>query len=187
MFVIYHTVSGFLDSLDGILARSLDQTSLVGRYFEYILDEYAHFVMYACTGLLYPSYIVYFYLEIALELWNSHFNLYVYTLPGLDKPWLHRETFLSKTCPTAIYSNPNLRLFNWYGPDVFHVLLILRYILINQGSRKEMTYIKRFISIDNFHLLFKLAMCFTGFFSVLRTIVTSCFMVDKLERMGSVN
>jgi phosphatidylglycerophosphate synthase len=130
LFVIYHTVSGFLDAFDGILARALDQRSLVGQYFELILDQYAHYIMYVCIGLLYPSYIVYFYLELALELWNSTYNLYIHTLPKTDKPWLHKETFLSTMCSVSIHDHPNLRLFNWYGPDIFHTFLIIRHILI---------------------------------------------------------
>ncbi|CAF4972213.1 unnamed protein product, partial [Rotaria sp. Silwood1] len=126
LFVIYHTVSGFLDSLDGIFARHLNQKSLLGAYFEFILDTYAHFVMYACIGLLYPSYIVYFYIEIALELWNIMFNSHVNALPKSNLAWLHKTTFLSTTCSVSIYHSPNLRLFNWYGPDIFHTVLVLR-------------------------------------------------------------
>jgi len=184
LFVIFHTISGLLDSLDGILARSLQQYSLVGQYFETILDQYAHFIMYACIGLLYPTYIIYFYLEIALELWNSMFNLYIHSLPKTDQTWLHKTTFLSTACSLTIHDHPNLRLLNWYGPDVFHTLLVIRYILLEDNNRKLITYIKRYIAINKVYTIIRYTLYFTGFFSILRTFVTSCFMVDKLERLA---
>jgi len=184
LFVIYHTLSGFLDSFDGILARYLHQNSLVGQYFEYILDQYAHFIMYTCIGLLYPAYIIYFYLEISLELWNSLFNLYIHTLSTTDQTWLHKTTFLSTACSLTIHDHPNLRLFNWYGPDIFHTLLIIRYILVDDNNRKLIVYIKRYISIDKVYLIIRYTLYITGFSSLLRTFVTSCFMIDKLERLA---
>ncbi|CAF0736458.1 unnamed protein product [Rotaria sordida] len=186
LFIIYHTVSGFLDSLDGILARNLNQISLVGRYFELILDSYAHFIMYACVGLLYPSYIVYFYIEIALELWSIMLDYHINRLPKSDLSWLHKTTFLSTTCSVSIYHHPNLRLLNWYGPDIFHTLLVLRYILINDSNKKLIRYIQRYITLNKIYLLIKITLLFTGFFSILRTSVTSCFLLDKLYRMARV-
>ena len=184
LFVIYHTVSGFLDSFDGILARALDQKSLVGQYFEHILDQYAHFVMYTCIGLLYPTYIVYFYLEIALELWHSGFSSYIQTLPKTDQSWLHKTTSLSSMCQLTIHNHPNLRLLNWYGPDVFHTLLVIRFILTDENTRRLNVYIKRYISLEKVHLIIRYGLYFTGFFTVLRTVVTSCYMLDNLEKLA---
>lgn len=184
LFVIYHTVSGFLDSFDGTLARSLNQRSLVGHFFEYILDQYSHFLMYTCIGILYPTYIVYFYLEIVLELWNTTYDLYIHTLTTKDQTWLHKSTFLSRTCSLTIHDHPNLRLFNWYGPDVFHTLLVIRYFLFDDNNIKLRTYIKRYISMKKVHLIIRYILYFTGFFALLRTFVTSCFMIDKLERLA---
>jgi phosphatidylglycerophosphate synthase len=184
LFVIYYVISGLFDSFDGGLARWLQQQSLVGQFFELILDQYAHFVIYACIGLLYPSYIVYFYLEIALELWNSLFNLYIHSLPKSDQSWLHKPTFFTTKCSVYIHDNPNLRLLNWFGPDIFHVLLIVRYILINDNERKLITKIKRYISMDKVYLIIRYTIYFTGFFSILRTYVTSCFILDKLSKMA---
>lgn len=184
LFVIYHVISGLIDLLDGILARWLHQQSIVGQYFELILDQYSHFVMYACIGFLYPSYIVYFFLEIALELWNSIFNLYIYTLSKTDQSWLHKTSFFTTKCSNSIHDNPNLRLLNWYGPDIFHVLLVIRYILMNDNERKFITKIKRYISMNKVYLIIRYVLFFSGFFSVLRTYVTSCFMLDKLFKMA---
>ena len=184
LFVIFHTISGLLDSVDGILARSLDQHSLVGQFFEYILDQYAHFIMYICVGLLYPRYIVYFYLEIAVELWNSVFSLYIHSLPTTDQTWLHKTTFLSTTCPLTIHGHPNLRLLNWYGPDVFHTLLVIRHILTDENNRRLVMFIKRYMPINRVHTIIRYTLYFTGFFAVLRTYVTSCLMIDKLERLA---
>jgi len=140
--------------------------------------------MYTCIGLLYPTYIIYFYLEIALELWNSIFNLHIHTLSTTDRTWLHHTTFLSTTCSLTIHDHPNLRLLNWYGPDVFHALLIIRYVLINDSNRKLIMYIKRYISIDKVYLIIRYTLYCSGFFAILRTFVTSCFMLDKLERLA---
>jgi phosphatidylglycerophosphate synthase len=185
LFVIYHTISGFVDIFDGISARFLHQYSFVGLYFETILDQYGHFIMYICIGLLYPTYIIYFYLEIALELWNSVLSLYMNTLSIADRTWLHKTTFLSTTCSLTIHDHPNLRLLNWYGPDIFHTLLLIRYILIDDNNRRLLVYIKRYISIDKLYLIIRYTLYFTGFFAVLRTFVTSCFLIDKLERLAS--
>mgnify|MGYP001121637440 CR=1 FL=1 len=186
LFVIYHTVSGFLDAFDGIFARWLDQKSVVGLYFEHILDPYAHFVMYTCIGLLYPSYIIYFYFEIALELWNLMFNSFLQSAPTFDRTSLQQTTFLSETCQFTIHDHPNLRLFNWYGPDIFHTLLLIRFILLDENSRKINYYIKRYISLERLHLLILYVLIFTGFFSFVRTFVTSCFMLDKFYRLAAV-
>jgi hypothetical protein len=141
--------------------------------------------MYSCIGLLYPAYIIYFYLEIALELWNSTFSLYIYSLPKTtDQSWLHKTTFFSTACSFTVHDHPNLRLLNWYGPDIFHTLLVLRYILIDENNRKLIVYIKRYISTQRLFLIIRYTLFFTGFFAVLRTFVTSCFMLDKLERLA---
>ncbi|CAF2797727.1 unnamed protein product [Rotaria sp. Silwood2] len=184
LFIIYNTVSGFLDSLDGILARHLNQKSIVGGYFEFILDTYSHFVMYACVGLLYPSYIVYFYIEIALELWNIMFDCHIHSLSKSNLSWLHKTTFLSTTCSVSIYHHPNLRLLNWYGPDIFHTVLVLRYILINDNNKKLIRYIQRYFTLNQIYLFIKIILFFTGFFSILRTSVASCFLFDKVHKMA---
>ncbi|UJR27759.1 hypothetical protein I4U23_009032 [Adineta vaga] len=184
LFVIYHTISGFLDSFDGGLARWSQQTSIVGHFFEYILDQYSHFTMYACIGFLYPSYIAYFFFEIAIELWNSLFNSYIQTLKTSDQSWLHQTTFLSSICSLTIHDHPNLRLLNWYGPDIFHTLLVVRYILIHEEEKKLITKIKQYVSTRKIHSVITYALCFTGFFSILRTYVTSCFMLEKLYKLS---
>jgi hypothetical protein len=140
--------------------------------------------MYICIGLLYPTYIVYFYLEIALELWNSTYELYVHTLPKTDLSWLHRSTSISSMCSVTIHDHPNLRLLNWYGPDIFHTVLIIRFLLINENERKLIGYAKRYISLEKIHLLIRFTLCFTGFFAILRTCVTSCYLFDKLYKMA---
>ena len=160
LFVIYHTISGFLDSFDGILARSLDQKSLLGQFFEFILDQYSHYIMYVCIGLLYPTYIVYFYLELALELWNSTYELYVHSLSKTDLSWLHRSTFISSMCSVTIHDHPNLRLLNWYGPDIFHTVLLIRFLLINENERKLIGYAKRYVSLEKIHLLVRFTLFF---------------------------
>ncbi|CAF3490796.1 unnamed protein product [Adineta steineri] len=184
LFVIYHTISGFLDSFDGILARTFHQQSMVGQFFELILDQYAHFIMYSCIGYLYSSYIVYFYFEIALELWSSTFHLYITSLAKSDQPWLHKTTFLSTTCSLTIYSHPELRLLNWYGPDVFHTLLVIRFILINDHERKLTSKLQRYISMKKVYLIIQYGIYFTGFFALLRTLVTSCFMLNNFYRIA---
>lgn len=183
-FVVYHTISGFLDSFDGILARSLDQRSIVGQFFEYILDQYSHFTMYACIGFLYPSYTAYFFLEIALELWNNLFNLYMHTLKTSNQSWWHQSTFLSSLYSISIHSHPNLRLLNWYGPDVFHTLLVLRYILVNDDEKRLTLKIKQYVSMRKVQLAMGYGIIFTGFFALLRTFVTACVMLEKLYKLA---
>ena len=182
--MIFHTVSGLLDSFDGTLARTFHQYSLVGQYFETILDQYAHVIMYTCIGLLYPKYIVYFYLEVALELWNSIYNFYIHMLPNTDQTWSHRSTFLSSACSLTIHDHPNFRLLNWYGPDVFHTVLVIRFILLDDNDRGLAAFVRRYIAIDRVLTILRYTLYFTGFFTILRTYVTSCVMLDKLERLA---
>lgn len=184
LFVVYHTISGFLDSFDGFLARSLEQHSIVGKFFEHILDQYSHFLMNACIGFLYPSYIAYFFYEIAIELWNSIFDSYIHTIKTSDQAWWHQTTFFSSVCSIKIHDNPNLRLLNWYGPDIFHAVLVVRYILLNDEDRRFMMITKQFISMRKIQLVITYVLCFTGFFALLRTFVTSCFMLEKLYKLA---
>ncbi|CAF1644636.1 unnamed protein product [Adineta ricciae] len=184
LFVVYHTISGFLDLFDGVLARSLGQQSIVGQFFEHILDQYSHFLMNACIGFLYPSYIAYFFYEIAIELWNSIFNLYIHTVKTSDQAWWHQTTFFSSACSLTIHDHPNLRLLNWYGPDIFHTVLVLRYILLNEAGGKFMIITKQHISMRKLQLIIVYVLCFTGFFALLRTFVTSCFMLEKLYKLA---
>jgi hypothetical protein len=128
---------------------------------------------------------MYFYLEIALELWNPLFNLYVNSLPKTDPKWLHKPTFLSTSCSLTIHDHPNLRLLNWYGPDIFHTLLVIRYILMEDNNRRLIAYIKRYIAINKVYAIIRYTLYFTGFFSLLRTYVVSCVMMDKLETLAS--
>jgi len=140
--------------------------------------------MYTCIGLLYPTYIVYFYLETAVELWNSTFNLYIHTLPKTDQAWLHKTSYLSTACSLTIHDHPNLRLLNWYGTDLFHTLLVIRSALIDDNNRKLTIYIKRYISMNKVYLIIRYTLYFTGFFSLLRTYVSSCVLLDKLQKMA---
>lgn len=156
----------------------------MGLYFEHILDQYAHFVMYSCIGLLYPAYIVYFYLEIALELWSTTFSSFTQSIKNFDHSSFHKTTFLSEACHLTIHDHPNLRLLNWYGPDIFHTLLVIRFILTDENNRKLNNYIKRYVSLGKVHLLIRYGLYFTGFFAILRTFVASCFMLDKLQRLA---
>lgn len=140
--------------------------------------------MYTCVGMLYPKYIIYFYLEIAVELWNSTYNHFMHTLPSTDQTWSHRTTFLSSACSWTIHDHPNFRLLNWYGPDVFHTVLVIRYILLDEDNRRLIAYIKRYITINRIFAILRYTLYITGFFTILRTYVSSCMLLDKLERLA---
>lgn len=142
--------------------------------------------MYACIGLLYQSYMVYFYLEIALELWGILFNTHIQSLSDNQRLLLQGETFFSRTCSLSIYHHPNLRLLNWYGPDIFHTTLVIRYILMNDSKKQLTRYIQQYISLDTVYLAMKFIIIFCGFFAILRTTITSCFLLDKLYKLARV-
>lgn len=189
-FIIIHTVAGFLDSFDGILARNFNQTSQIGHYFDSILDQFAHILIYAAIGFLYPKYIAFFFLEVALDIWMSTFAFYRNALPPLKVPWPEQPSFLSETCTFSLWEHPNMRLFRWYGSDIFHTLLIVYYILSNEQfdyyEQKIMIRIKRYISTYQLLIYIRYLIIITSISSILRTLIGSCFMIDNWYRMASI-
>ena len=105
-------------------------------------------------------------------------------LPNTDQTWSHRSTFLSSACSVTIHDHPNFRLLNWYGPDVFHTVLVIRFILLDDNDRGLAAFVRRYIAIDRVLTILRYTLYFTGFFTILRTYVTSCVMLDKLERLA---
>lgn len=187
LFIVYHTVAGLLDSFDGTLARSLNQRSYVGQYLDSILDQYAHILIYASIGYLYSSYIVFFFVEIALDIWPNAFEMFMLTLSETTKStWPNQASFLSEACSISVWEHPNLRLFRWYGSDIFHTLLIVRYILINEADQKFVIRLKRHVSMKRLQSYIRILLFVTGISSVLRTIIGSCFMIDKLQRLATL-
>lgn len=180
-------MAGFLDSFDGVLARHFDQASYVGRYLDSILDQYAHIMIYGTIGFLYPSYIVFFFLEIALDIWMSTFTFYRDAFPQWQKSWPDQSTFLSSACTFSFWEHSSLRLFRWYGCDIFHTLLIIRYILIHeQYDRKLLIRIQRYIKINQILVVLRCMIIFTSISALLRTLIGSCFMIDNWYRMASM-
>ena len=54
---VFLLASGFCDTLDGIIARTFQQTTIFGGFFDSVLDRYADAVIYAAiivAGLLIP-------------------------------------------------------------------------------------------------------------------------------------
>ena len=184
LFVVLHTISGLLDSVDGSLARWLQQTSYVGQYFESILDQYAHIILYASLGFLYPSYIIYFFLEIGLEIWHSMYTLFLPSLATFGSEWLEETTLLSQICHVPLWEHPQMRLFRWYGSDVFHTLLVLRYILIHDNDRRCIWHLKRYMSMHKLLLVLRYVIIVSGISSLFRTLITSCYLLDRLFRMA---
>jgi phosphatidylglycerophosphate synthase len=184
LFIVYHTMSGFLDSFDGLLARYFEQTSYVGQFLDSILDQYAHVLIYAAIGYLYSSYIIFFFLEIALELWSHSFSYYMLTLPKYDSSRFNQSTFLSRTCSFPLWDHDYLRLFRWYGSDIFHTLLVMRYILMHEHDQKFVVRLKRYVSMNKLQSHMRLLIIFMGISSFLRMILSSCSMIDKLQRLA---
>lgn len=186
LFIVYHTISGLLDNFDGTLARSFNQLSHVGQYFETILDQFSHVLIYASIGYLYPKYIIFFFAEIALELWSSTFHFFVKMIPQIDQQWPHHSSFLSQTCSLPLWDHPNLRLYRWYGSDIFHTLLIVRYILIHETDQPWVRRLKQHVPTTRLFKYLKYLLVFMGISSFLRTILGSCHLLDNLQRLGTI-
>ena len=59
MAVVFLLASGFCDTLDGIVARTFQQTTVFGGFFDSVLDRYADAAVYAAiiiAGLCNPAW-----------------------------------------------------------------------------------------------------------------------------------
>ena len=185
-FLIFHTVSGLLDDLDGPLARTFNQLSYVGLYFETILDQFSHVLTYSYLGFLYPKYIVFFFAEIALELWSSTFSLFAQSLPKTEQKWPEEPSFLARACHVPSWEHPNLRWYRWYGSDLFHTFLIVRYILIHQSDLPWVQRLKRYASIKRIFTGLRYLIIFMGISTFFRTVLGSFYLFYHLQRLGAI-
>ena len=113
--------------------------------------------------------------------------MYMLFLPSLapfGSAWLDKTTFLSQACHVPLWEHAQMRLFRWYGSDVFHTLLVLRYILIHDNERKFIWYLKRHMSMHKLLLVLRYVIMVSGISSLFRTMITSCYLLDKLYRMA---
>ena len=130
----------------------------------------------------------FFFYEIVLELWNPLFNLYIRSLPPIRQPstWFDKPSFLSSNCTVTLFYHPNLRWYNWYGRDIFHTVLILRHLIISKYDRTLTIYLDRYIRIDKLDFILRCILIVTGLATLLRTIISSCIIIDKLQRLAGV-
>lgn len=158
----------------------------VGQYFETILDQFSHILTYSCLGFLYPQYIVFFFVEIAVEQWPSTFHYFVQSIPSTNQKWPDDPSFLTRTCSLPLWDHPNLRWYRWYGSDLFHTLLIVRYILIHQNDLYWVLRLKRYTSMNRIFTCMKFLIVLMGISSFLRLILGSCYLLDNLRRLGTI-
>jgi hypothetical protein len=185
---VLHTISGLLDSVDGILAPLCSRPPTSGEVPR-IDSRSIRTHSSVCThrwDFSIPHYIIYFFLEIRTGTVEFH----VHAIPAIPcdlRLGVARQNnlLLSQMCRLSVWEHPRMRLFRWYGSDVFHTLLVLRYILIADNDRKFIWHLSDLHFDANFSWSF--ALCDYGqrhLVAPLRTMITSCYLLDKLYRMA---
>lgn len=138
--------SGFLDSIDGRIARHLNQTSRIGALFDVTMDRLTNLAQYFTLGALYPKYSTVFFLVGSNQILKDFFYFtlenYVLTLKikyFTDKNSLPNNTLniinqpiYERVDTISSFSNVYelykyfVEPFFWYSSDLFYWLIYFK-------------------------------------------------------------
>lgn len=71
----WYLLSGFLDAIDGHLARMLDQSSKLGGMLDMLIDRCATMCLMAALCHFYPKYMLFFQFSMALDITSHWFHV----------------------------------------------------------------------------------------------------------------
>ncbi|KAK6192632.1 hypothetical protein SNE40_004073 [Patella caerulea] len=123
-----YLLCGFLDEIDGRLARLLKQTSKLGAMLDQLTDRIITMCMCAALGHFYPTYILFFQFSMALDIFSHWVHIHSSLMIGKAS---HKHVDLSENFVLRYYyTNEYLMTVLCLGSEVFYCLLYLRHFTI---------------------------------------------------------
>ena len=131
--ISFYAIAFILDEFDGRAARAYNQNSNFGAALDMVADRSATAGLCLILAQLYPKYLLFFILAIALDI-SSHYYLIYAT--GMLKKASHKDSaeWSSNRIMRLYYGNKTFMDLLILGNEVFYILLYLNFYLIGFGS-----------------------------------------------------
>ena len=126
--LICYLTAFLLDELDGFAARKLNQQSQFGAALDMVTDRAATAGLCLLLAQLFPSYLLFFILLIALDI-SSHYYLLQATSMQADQNHKNTERWSKNRLLNLYYGNKRFMDTLIVGNEFFYILLYLNYYL----------------------------------------------------------
>ncbi|MEL6500542.1 MAG: CDP-alcohol phosphatidyltransferase family protein [Cyanobacteria bacterium J06623_1] len=124
-----YAIAFILDEFDGRAARAYNQSSNFGAALDMVADRSATAGMCLILAQLYPSYLLFFILAIALDISSHYYLIYATGMLGQGS---HKDTsqWTSNRLLKLYYGSKPFMDLLILGNEVFYILLYLNFDLI---------------------------------------------------------
>jgi len=124
-----YTIAFILDEFDGRAARAYNQSSNFGAALDMVADRSATAGMCLILAQLYPSYLLFFILVIALDISSHYYLIYATGMLGQGSHKDASQWSSNRLLELYYGSKPFMDLLI-LGNEVFYILLYLNFYLI---------------------------------------------------------
>lgn len=127
--IIFYAIAFILDEFDGRAARAFDQSSNFGAALDMVADRSATAGLCLILAQLYPKYLVFFIIAIALDV-SSHYYL-IYATGKLGKA-SHKDSaeWSSNGLMKLYYGNKTFMDVLILGNELFYIFLYLNFYFV---------------------------------------------------------
>ena len=128
--ISFYAIAFILDEFDGRAARAYNQSSNFGAALDMVADRSATAGLCLILAQLYPQYLLFFIVAIALDV-SSHYYL-IYATQMLDKA-SHKDSaeWSSNGLMKLYYGNKTFMDILILGNELFYILLYLNFYLVS--------------------------------------------------------